>query len=61
MNEAVIEKSAYIYRKLHERALIRGRSMSALIATVLYVAGVKEPENKTQHRRSSQCHRHYYK
>lgn len=34
----VIEKSAYIYRKALEKRLVRGRSISALIATSLYVA-----------------------
>lgn len=38
VNEAVIEKSAYIYRKALERGLIRGRSISALIAAALYAA-----------------------
>jgi transcription initiation factor TFIIB len=35
---AVIEKSAYIYRKALERGIVRGRSISALIAASLYVA-----------------------
>jgi transcription initiation factor TFIIB len=38
VNDAVIEKSAYIYRKALERGLIRGRSISALIAAALYAA-----------------------
>ena len=36
--EAVIEKAAYIYRKALEEGLVRGRSISALIAASLYAA-----------------------
>ncbi|MEK0325914.1 MAG: TFIIB-type zinc ribbon-containing protein [Nitrosopumilus sp.] len=38
VSDAVIEKSAYIYRKALERGLVRGRSISALIAASLYAA-----------------------
>jgi transcription initiation factor TFIIB len=38
ISDAVIEKSAYIYRKAVERGLVRGRSISALIAAALYAA-----------------------
>ena len=38
VNDAVIEKAAYIYRKALERGLIRGRSISAMIAACLYAA-----------------------
>ena len=38
LSDAVIEKSAYIYRKALERGLVRGRSISALIAASLYAA-----------------------
>lgn len=38
VNDAVVEKSAYIYRKALERGLIRGRSISAMIAASLYAA-----------------------
>lgn len=38
LSEAIIEKTAYIYRKAIERNLVRGRSISALIAASLYVA-----------------------
>jgi transcription initiation factor TFIIB len=34
----VIEKTAYIYRKVHERGLVRGRSISATLAASLYIA-----------------------
>lgn len=38
LSDAVIEKSAYIYRKALEKGLVRGRSISALIAASLYAA-----------------------
>ncbi|GFN39216.1 MAG: transcription initiation factor IIB [Thaumarchaeota archaeon] len=38
VGDAVIEKSAYIYRKALEKGLVRGRSISALIASALYAA-----------------------
>ncbi len=38
VGDAVIEKSAYIYRKALDRGLVRGRSISALIAASIYAA-----------------------
>ena len=38
VSDSVIEKAAYIYRKALERGLVRGRSISALIAASLYAA-----------------------
>jgi len=38
LSDAVAEKAAYIYRKALEKKLIRGRSISALIAAALYAA-----------------------
>ncbi len=38
VSDAVIEKAAYIYRKALERGLVRGRSISAIIAASLYAA-----------------------
>ncbi len=38
VSDAVIEKAAYIYRKALEKGLVRGRSISALIAAALYAA-----------------------
>ena len=35
---SVIEKTAYIYRKVQERGLVRGRSISATLAAALYIA-----------------------
>jgi transcription initiation factor TFIIB len=38
LSDAVIEKASYIYRKALEKSLVRGRSISALIAAALYAA-----------------------
>lgn len=38
VSDAVIEKTAYIYRKAQERGLVRGRTISATIAAALYIA-----------------------
>jgi transcription initiation factor TFIIB len=34
----VVEKAAYIYRKIHDRKLARGRAVSGLIAASIYIA-----------------------
>lgn len=44
LSYAIIEKTAYIYRKAHKRGLIRGRSMQALLAACVYIA-CREMEN----------------
>jgi len=38
ISDAVIEKAAYLYRKALEKGLVRGRSISALMAAALYAA-----------------------
>lgn len=38
ISSSVLEKSAYIYRKALDKSLVRGRSISALIAASLYAA-----------------------
>ena len=38
VSDAVIEKTAYIYRKAQERGLVRGRTISAAIGASLYIA-----------------------
>ena len=38
LSDAVIEKAAYIYRKALDKKLVRGRSITALIAASLYAA-----------------------
>lgn len=36
--DAVVEKTAYIYRKAQKRGLVRGRSITALLAASAYIA-----------------------
>ncbi len=36
--DAIVEKTAYIYRKAQERGLVRGRTISAALAAATYVA-----------------------
>ncbi len=38
LSDSIIEKAAYTYRKAVERKIIRGRSISAIIAASVYVA-----------------------
>lgn len=38
LSDAVIEKAAYIYRKALDKGLVRGRSISALMASSLFAA-----------------------
>jgi transcription initiation factor TFIIB len=38
LSDAIIEKTAYVYRKAEERGLVRGRSISAMITAALYIA-----------------------
>ncbi|MBL7001309.1 MAG: transcription initiation factor IIB [Nitrosopumilus sp.] len=38
LSDPIVEKAAYIYRKALEKKLVRGRSVSALIAATLYAA-----------------------
>ena len=38
LSDAIIEKSAYIYRKAQDRGFIRGRSIPAVLAAVVYIA-----------------------
>jgi len=38
LTDAVIEKSAYIYRKAMERKLVKGRSIHGLVAACIYAA-----------------------
>jgi transcription initiation factor TFIIB len=36
--DAIVEKTAYIYRKAQERGLVRGRTISATLAAATYIA-----------------------
>ena len=38
LSDAVVEKTAYIYRKAQERGLVRGRTISATLGAALYIA-----------------------
>lgn len=38
LSDAVVEKTAYLYRKAHEKKLIRGRPISAFICAAVYAA-----------------------
>jgi transcription initiation factor TFIIB len=38
LSEAVVEKAAYIYRKIQDRGLIRGRTISGIMAATIYAA-----------------------
>ena len=36
--DSVVEKTAYIYRKAQERGLVRGRTISAILAAAIYIS-----------------------
>ena len=38
LSDTVIEKAAYIYRKAQERGLVRGRTISGVLAAAIYIA-----------------------
>jgi transcription initiation factor TFIIB len=38
LSDAIMEKTAYLYRKAQERGLIRGRSTSSILAAAIYAA-----------------------
>jgi transcription initiation factor TFIIB len=38
LSDAMVEKTAYIYRKVRERGMTRGRSVSAILAACIYLA-----------------------
>ena len=38
LSDAIIEKTAYIYRKVEERGLIRGRTIPGMLAACLYIS-----------------------
>jgi transcription initiation factor TFIIB len=38
LSDTIVEKSAYIYRKAQERMLIRGRTISGILAAAIYIA-----------------------
>jgi transcription initiation factor TFIIB len=38
LSDVIIEKTAYIYRKAQERGLVRGRTVSSVLAAATYIA-----------------------
>src|SRR5918911_1631783 len=38
LSDTVVEKAAYIYRKAQERQLVRGRTISGVLAAAIYIA-----------------------
>ena len=38
LSDTVVEKAAYIYRKAQERVLVRGRTISGILAAAIYIA-----------------------
>ena len=38
LTDAIIEKAAYVYRKAEEKQMIRGRSISSMLAAAVYMA-----------------------
>ena len=38
LSDAIVQKTAYIYRKAQEKRLIRGRSISSILAAAIYTA-----------------------
>ena len=38
LSDAVVEKTAYIYRKAQERGLVRGRTITATVGAAVYIA-----------------------
>src|ERR687886_345293 len=38
LSNSIVEKSAYIYRKAQERGLVRGRTISGVLAAAIYIA-----------------------
>jgi transcription initiation factor TFIIB len=37
LSDTLVEKTAYIYRKAHKKGLVRGRTISAVLATAVYI------------------------
>ena len=38
LSDVIVEKTAYIFRKAEERALLRGRAISSILAAAIYIA-----------------------
>jgi transcription initiation factor TFIIB len=59
ISDTVIEKAAYIYRKALDKGLVRGRSISALMASALYAAcrDAATPRNLKDVEQVARCYR----
>lgn len=49
LTNAIVEKSAYIYRKTHARGLIRGRKINTALASCVYAACRQSGTTRTLH------------
>jgi transcription initiation factor TFIIB len=47
LSDAIVEKTAYIYRKAEEKKLARGRSIIAVLASALYIACRESETSRT--------------
>jgi transcription initiation factor TFIIB len=47
LTDTIIEKAAYIYRKAHERGMVRGRTILGLLAAAVYIASREMQTSRT--------------
>ena len=47
LSDAIVEKTAYIYRKAEEKKLAKGRSIIAMLASALYIACREKETSRT--------------
>ena len=38
LSDAIVEKTAYIYRKVEHRGLVKGRTIPGMLAAAIYLA-----------------------
>jgi transcription initiation factor TFIIB len=55
LSDAIMEKAAYYYRKAQERHLVRGRSISSLLAAAVYAACREGEASRTLNDISKAC------
>ena len=48
LSDAIVEKTAYIYRKAEEKKLAKGRSIIAMLASALYIACRETETSRTK-------------
>ena len=49
LSDAIVQKTAYIYRKAQDKRLIRGRSTSSILAAAIYIACREMGAQRTLH------------